>query len=239
MEILHPNYFFNLKKYQHAKLFENCTHVWQALSKIRSYLEDCTLGEIETEVPDGVHLVNPELITIGKGSILEPGCYIKGPCFLGENCTVRHGAYIRGDFIAGKDCVIGHDTEIKNSIFLDGVHAAHFAYVGDSILGNHVNLGAGTKCANLKFDGTTIVLHIEGETIKTGMRKFGAIIGDSSQTGCNSVTNPGTLLGRQVFCYPCMNVHGFIPSSRIVKSTEKMVVVPYSQTMPATSVKSS
>lgn len=227
MEFLQPKYYFNLKNYQHAKLFEGCEYVWQALANIRIYLDKQISGGIEVEVPEGVYLINPELISIGKGTVLEQGAYIKGPCIIGENCTVRHGAYIRGDFIAGNNCIIGHDTEIKNSIFLNGVHAAHFAYLGDSILGNHVNLGAGTKCANLKFDGTPISIRIEGAKFDTGLRKFGAVIGDASQTGCNSVTNPGTLLGRQVFCYPCLNVSGFIPSSRIVKSSEKIIVKSY------------
>jgi len=224
-------YFFDFQHYRHRQLFEGCLYVWQALPKIAPYLKSYSFGgikgSIEVEVPKGVYLINPETISIGKGSVLEPGAYIKGPCILGENCTVRHGAYIRGDFIAGDGCVIGHDTEIKNSLFFDNVHAAHFAYVGDSILGSHVNLGAGTKCANLKFDYSNIIVTVEGKKIDTGLHKFGAIMGDLSQTGCNSVTNPGTLFGQRVFCYPCMNVGGFIPSDHIVKPSEHPIIVPY------------
>lgn len=233
MNQLEPGYFFELSDFSHAELFDRCTYVWQALAKIEDYLSKYKFGKIKVSVPDGANLENREQISIGKGTVIEPGAYIKGPCIIGENCTIRHGAYIRGNFICGKDCVIGHGTEVKHSIFLNGTRAPHFNYVGDSILGNQVNLGAGTVCANLKFDGSPIILSLEGKQIVTGLHKLGAIVGDDSQTGCNSVTNPGTVLGRQVFCYPCMNVGGFIPSQRVVKSTEKMVVAPYSQAAAA------
>lgn len=224
MNHLSPEYFFDFSNYAHAKLFKGCTYVWEALSRIKNHLQKTPLGHIEVDVPQGAYLINPELISIGKGTVLEPGIYIKGPCIIGENCIVRQGAYIRGDFIAGHGCVIGHDTEVKNTIMLDHAMAAHFAYLGDSILGNRVNLGAGTKCANLKFDHKSIALHFEGKVIETGLRKFGAIIGDDSQLGCNSVTNPGTLLGKQVFCYPCINVGGFVASRSLVRSSQKAVI---------------
>jgi filamentous hemagglutinin family protein len=226
MSHLLPSVFFNLSEFEHAVLFSNCNYVWEALAEVKKYLASQKLGKIEVEVPQGVYLVNPELISIGKGTTLEPGAYIKGPCILGEKCTVRHGAYIRGNFIAGKECVIGHDTEVKHSIFLNEVHAAHFAYVGDCILGNKVNLGAGTKCANLKFDNSTIVINAEGQLLDTCLRKFGAIIGDGSQIGCNAVSNPGTLLGQDVYCYPCTNFGGFIANNHTVKPKEKALIVP-------------
>lgn len=228
MTCFFPHTYFDLSCYQHAALFADCSFVWQALLKISDYFKTYPLGlgNIEIEVPKEVYLINPKLISIGKGSVLEPGAYIKGPCILGENCTVRHGAYIRGDLIAGKGCVIGHDTEIKHSILLNGVHAAHFAYVGDSILGNDVNLGAGTKCANLKFDQSQIKVMAETHCYETGLRKFGAIIGDGSQIGCNAVSNPGTLLGKEVYCYPCTNFGGIIPSKHIVKPNNKPIIVP-------------
>lgn len=231
MEKLEAEYFFDLISYRHSKLFENNLYVWEALAKIASYLETYSYKKNVANISEGAYLINPELISIGKGSLIEPGAYIKGPCILGENCTVRHGAYIRGNFIAGDNCVIGHDTEVKNSIFLNDVHAAHFAYVGDSILGNHVNLGAGTKCANLKFDNSIIVINVENKNVGTGLRKLGAILGDFSQTGCNSVTNPGTVLGKQVFCYPCVNVGGFVSSKSVVKSTEKIIISPFVETV--------
>lgn len=224
MTNFNPTYFFDLSSFTHAILFEDVVHVWEVLNKISPFLKKQKLGKIEVDVPSGVHIINPELVSISKGTILEPGAYIKGPCLIGENCTVRHGAYIRGDFIAGNKCVIGHDTEVKNTIMLNDAHAAHFAYLGDSILGNRVNLGAGTKCANLKFDNSSVVIHVDGEKFNTGMRKFGAIIGDGTQIGCNAVTNPGTLIGKNVMCYPCLAFGGFIPSMSRVKSNAKVMI---------------
>lgn len=216
---LKPSYFFDLSNYLHAELFSNPL-VWEALSLLESYLADQTLGKIEIEIPHGVHLIDRGLISIGKGTVIEPGAYIKGPCLIGKNCTIRHGAYIRGNLITGDHCVVGHTTEIKNAIFLNHAVAAHFAYIGDSILGNDVNLGAGTKCANLRLDRANIAASVNGRKIDTGRHKLGAIFGDGSQTGCNSVTNPGTFFGKNACCYPCMNVGGFIPSGRMLKPKE-------------------
>ena len=224
MDKFFHSYFFDLSVFQHQHLFIDCPQVWLVLSKINPYLEKYSLGKIESRIPSGVHLINQELISIGKNTVIESGAYIRGPCIIGEECTIRHGAYIRGNLIAGSRCVIGHDTEVKNAIFLDGAQAAHFAYVGDSILGNRVNLGAGTVCANLRFDHQPITLHIDNQKIETGLRKFGAIIGDGSQTGCNSVTNPGTMLGKNVCCYPCTNFGGFVASGQIVQSETKVVL---------------
>jgi len=224
MNNLKPEVFFDLSNFKHPKIFENCDFVWDAIAKIAPYLKAQKVFNIEVEIPEGVYLVNKEQISIGKGSVLEPGAYIKGPCIIGENCVIRHGAYIRGDFIAGDGCVIGHATEVKNTIMLNNAHAAHFAYLGDTILGMGVNLGAGTKCANLKLDGKKIDLLYDGEKIPTGLRKFGAIIGDGSQLGCNSVTNPGTILGKNVKCYPCTNFGGYISSNSVVKSGIKNIV---------------
>ena len=226
MNNLSSEYFFDLSQFKHAALFKGCKYVWEILPRIKTYLENYPLGSIEVDVPHGTYLINPEKISIGKGSVLEPGAYIKGPCIIGENCSVRHGAYIRGDFIAGNGCVIGHDTEVKNSIMLDKSQAGHFAYLGDTILGNRVNLGAGTKCANLKLDHKNIIIHFEDQTIETGLRKMGAIMGDDCQTGCNSVTNPGTLMGRQVFCYPCTNFGGFVASKHVIRPSSKVVISP-------------
>lgn len=226
MKKFSPDFFFDLNHYQHAALFLNCLYAWEGLAKIEGYLKNASLGKIEVPIPNGAFLVNPEKISIGKGSVIEPGAYIKGPCLIGENCSIRHGAYIRGNFIAGNDCVIGHDTEIKNAIFLNGTKAGHFAYVADSILGNSVNLGAGTKIANLKLDHSEIKIFAEDLVISSGLRKFGAIIGDDSQMGCNCVTNPGALLGKNVFCYPCINFGGYIPSNHTVKAQTHPLILP-------------
>jgi bifunctional N-acetylglucosamine-1-phosphate-uridyltransferase/glucosamine-1-phosphate-acetyltransferase GlmU-like protein len=134
-------------------------------------------------------------IQIGKGVFIESGAMIKGPSIIGDYTLIKQGAYMRGDCLIGKNCVIGHTTEVKHSVFLDGSKAGHFAYIGDSILGRDVNLGAGTKLANLRFASGNVSIRIEGSLIDTGRRKLGAILGNKAQTGCNSVTNPGTLVG--------------------------------------------
>ena len=172
-------------------------------------------------MPASAFLVNPELISIGKGTVVEPGAYIAGPCIIGQNCQVRNGAYIRGNVIIGDDCVVGHATEIKGSILLNRVCASHFNYVGDSILGNDVNLGAGLVCANLRLDRQKVSIHYKNQKIPTPLKKLGAIVGDGSQLGCNSVLNPGTVLGKKVFCSPCLNISGYIPGGSFIKEPLK------------------
>lgn len=218
-----PSTFFDLSAFSHKDVF-SVDNVWDVLKKIPLYLRSHHLGIIDVDVPSTVHLVEPHLISIGKNTVLEPGAYIKGPCIIGENCTIRQGAYIRGDFICGTHCVIGHDTEIKNSIFLNYSQAAHFAYIGDSILGNRVNLGAGVKCANLRLDHKNIKISFENQIIETNLRKMGAIIGDESQLGCNSVTNPGTLIGKHCFLHPLTNFGGILMENHGVKSSQSGII---------------
>lgn len=224
MEQFLPSYYFDLSAFDHPALFETDKFVWNAIIKISAYLKSIELGKISVDIPQGVYVIDKHLVTIEEGVIIEPGSYIKGPCYIGKGSTVRHGAYIRGNVIAGQKCVIGHDSELKNCILLNEAHAAHFAYLGDSILGNHVNLGAGTKCANLKLLDNEVSIKTQGTRINTGMRKFGAIIGDRSQLGCNVVTNPGTLIGKDVFCSPTLSVEGVIPSNSYIKSSEKIII---------------
>ncbi len=224
---LPASYFFNLSHFAHAALFQNDLHPWLALQQLTAYLKTQPLGQLKGSISPSAYLIDAEFISIGEGSIVEPGAYIQGPCIIGKNCVVRHGAYVRGNVLTGDHCVIGHDSELKHAILLDKAHAAHFAYVGDSILGNEVNLGAGTKCANFKLDQTLVHLHVNGERIITHMRKLGAIIGDKTQIGCNTVTNPGTLLGQSVRCYPCLNIEGFIPSYSLIKPRTKPMIISY------------
>jgi NDP-sugar pyrophosphorylase family protein len=218
---LSPHYFFKLQNYVHYPVFEKCEFVWEVLPKLKNYILSLDLGSISVEVPHQAFIEHPELVSIGEGTIIEPGAFIRGPCVIGKNCQIRHGAYIRGSVLIGDHCVVGHDTEVKNAIFMDYAQAGHFAYLGDSVLGRYVNLGAGTKCANLKLDKTNICLKNNGNNLDSGLRKFGAILGDYSQTGCNSVTNPGTLLGPASQLYPCVNVGGFIPASSLVKPKDR------------------
>jgi len=206
--MLTPSTFFNLDQFKHKALFEEITYVYEALNILSSYLAQQELRNIQTEIPQGAILANEETISIGEGTKVEPGAFIQGPCIIGKNCQVRHGAYIRGNLIAGDHVVIGHATEVKNSIMLNHAHAAHFAYVGDSILGGYVNLGAGVKCANLRFDKKSIRIRIDGEILDTKRRKFGAIIGDRGSIGCNAVLNPGTILYPDVIALPNQTLSG-------------------------------
>lgn len=219
-----PNLFFDLTTCCHSELFDPSKPVWTALDRLPSYLNSLTLGVIEGEVSEAATLVHPELISIGPGSIIEAGAYIKGPCVIGADCEVRHGAYIRGVCLVGNRCVIGHTTEVKHSILLDGAKAAHFAYLGNTILGLGVNLGAGTRCANLRFDSGEV--HMGTERIGAGTRKMGAIIGDRAQTGCNVVTAPGALIGPDVWCYPGAVVAGEVPAGAHVRAPRSSILTP-------------
>ena len=164
----------------------------------------------------GAFLSNEKII-IGPGTIIEPGAFIKGPVIIGNHSEIRQGAYIRGDCIVGNRCVVGHTTEMKGSILLDGAKAAHFAYLGDSILGKDVNLGAGTKLANLKMIPGSIMVAVEKKRYDTGRRKLGAILGDHTETGCNSVTSPGTLMGPSSIVYSGVSApSGYYPSRTII-----------------------
>ena len=157
-------------------------------------------------------------ISIGKGTLIESGAMIKSPTVIGDFCEVRQGAYIRGYCLTGQNCVLGHVTEVKHSIFLNDAKAGHFAYIGDSILGNQVNLGAGTKLANLRFTEGQVAVKVQDKLVKTNLRKFGDILGDKVQTGCNSVTNPGTILGKKSFVLPNTTVpSGYHCDSTLVR----------------------
>ena len=141
-------------------------------------------------------------IQLGKGVLIESGALIKEPAIIGDQSEVRQGAYLRGYCLVGKRCVVGHTTEVKHSIFLNDAKAGHFAYLGDSILGNDANLGAGTKFANLRFLAGNVQVRTKNGLIDSGLGKFGAILGDRVQTGCNSVTNPGTIIGPEGILMP-------------------------------------
>jgi NDP-sugar pyrophosphorylase family protein len=175
-------------------------------SSIQVYLEGEKLEGAAVILP-GAFLSNDKII-IGPGTIVEPGAFIKGPAIIGSHCEIRQGAYIRGDCLVGNRCVVGHTTEMKGSIMLDGAKAPHFAYVGDSILGKDVNLGAGTKLANLKMISGAITVTADKKRYNTGRRKLGAILGDHTETGCNSVTSPGTLMGPSSVVYAGVAVPG-------------------------------
>lgn len=217
--------FFELGEFAHAALFSPQFHPWTALDRLDAYLnrwlcEFCdhkSRRRIESAQKAGAFVEKPELIWLGPQTRVEPGAYLRGPLIVGANCQIRHSAYLRGSVIAGDHCVIGHASEIKHSILLNGAKAAHFAYLGDSILGRSANLGAGAKCANLRLDGAVIWVHYGGQKISTHRRKFGSLVGDEAQIGCNSVLNPGCLVTKGARVYPCRAACGTVtrPPSQI------------------------
>lgn len=160
-------------------------------------------------------------IFLDKGTVLEPSAIIKGPALIGKGCEIRQGAYLRGNVVVGDQCVIGHNTEIKNSILMNHTEAGHFNYIGDSIIGSYVNLGAGSRLANLEFRSPAdkrdilfprILLEVDGKEVATGRSKFGAVLGDYAEIGCNAVLSPAVLLGKESWVYPNFTVpKGYYP----------------------------
>lgn len=160
-------------------------------------------------------------VYIAKSAVVEDGATIIGPAYIGENAIIRQGAYIRGGAYIGDGVVVGHATEVKRAVFLEHSHAPHFNYVGDSVLGKNVNLGAGVKVSNLKNDSSEVKI---GD-ISTKMKKVGAFIGDNTKIGCNAVTAPGTIIGKNCLVYPLVFIRGVIPENSIVKLRQETLVI--------------
>jgi NDP-sugar pyrophosphorylase family protein len=180
---------------------------------------------LEIRLPPDVHLMG-ERIAIGRGTRILPGAVIEGPIRIGRDVEIRPGAYLRGGVWIGDGCVVGASTEVKRAIFLDGARAPHLNYVGDSILGAGVNLGAGTILSNFRHDGREIRIPRGGERVATGRRKLGAILGDGVLTGCNCVLHPGTLVGRLTQIYPGVQLRpGAYPEASVVKLRQQIEVV--------------
>ena len=222
--MLKPEDFFDLEQFVHRDLFLECEYVWDALKRLPEYIRSVLKAEVLGTVHHGAYLIGDN-IQIGKGTVVEPGAYIAGPTIIGENSVIRHDAYIRGNVLIGDHCVVGHSSELKGAVLLNRGQSPHFNYVGDSILGNKTNLGAGTKLSNLKIVKDTVKVKVGERVYDSGLRKFGAIIGDGVETGCNSVMNPGTLLGRGSLVYPNATVSGYIPPNSIVKLRQTFEVV--------------
>lgn len=197
-----------------APLFENAEYPWELLSKIKDYIIE--LGQ---SLDPEIYEQKEENIWIAKSAKIYPNANIYGPCIIGEDTEVRPGAFIRGNAIVGNKCVVGNSTELKNVILFNNVQVPHYNYVGDSILGYKSHMGAGSITSNVKSDKTLVVVKDKqaGEEIATGLKKFGAMLGDNVEVGCNSVLNPGTVVGRNSNIYPTSCVRGVIPSKHIFK----------------------
>jgi len=212
-----PGEFFELEGFACSDLFDGVETIWKILGRpLAEYIAAKLKPEVLGTVMDGAHLMGDN-IYIGKGTIVEPGAMIKGPAIIGRNCEIRHTAYIREDVIVGDNCIVGHASELKGCVLLNHVEAGHFAYIGDSVVGNHAMLGAGVRLANFKVDATEVVVYDGGERHHTGLDKFGAIAGDGCKFGCNSVSNPGTVLGKGCIIMPCTTVRGCVLPGTIIR----------------------
>lgn len=211
--------YFDLSGFEYAGVFDGVEFVWDALKGLKAYIDERLERRIKGTVMEGAYVSSD--VFLEEGAFVEYGAMIKGPAIIGRNTVVRHGAYIREYCLIGAGCVVGHASELKGAIMLDGSQAPHFAYVGDSILGRGVNLGAGTKISNVKNDRSEITVVFNGVKYPTGLKKFGAIIGDNVQIGCNSVTNPGTLVGPGTMVYPNTLLRGVYPPGAIVKLRQR------------------
>ena len=187
------------------------TYPWEALKGIKEFILQ-TGPALDPEEYEEVS----ENVWVHKTAKVFPSAYLGAPCIIGPNTEVRHCAFIRGSALVGADCVVGNSVELKNVILFDHVQTPHYNYVGDSILGHYAHMGAGSITSNVKSDKKPVVVHGE-EDMETGLKKFGAMIGDHVEVGCNSVLNPGTVIGRNSNVYPLSRVRGIIPADSIVE----------------------
>ena len=185
---------------------------WQALSGIKNLI--LTLGP---QLGDGYTEIAPT-VWIHKTAVVAPTAFLGAPCIIGAGTEVRHCAFIRGSALVGENCVVGNSVELKNVILFDNVQVPHYNYVGDSILGYKSHMGAGSLTSNVKSDKTLVVVKNGDEKIETGLKKFGAMLGDHVEVGCNSVLNPGTVIGRNTNIYPTSCVRGMVPANSIWKT---------------------
>jgi NDP-sugar pyrophosphorylase family protein len=219
-----PAQFLNLEHTAHPKLFEDQQFVWNALKQVASYLQfrlkPAVLGELV-----GRPFISSNVF-VGRGTIIEQGAVLKGPAWIGENCHIRSGCYVRENVVVGNGVVMGNSCEFKNSIIFDEAEVPHFNYVGDSILGFKAHLGAGVILSNVKLDRSEIaVTKSDGNDIPTGLTKFGAIVGDRTEIGCNAVLNPGSVLGRDCLVYPNVNFRGVLPERTVVKLRQEIQIL--------------
>lgn len=209
---------FNLEKTLAGEYLGKFTYPWEALTGITGFILSLGQGLDKSEY----RLLN-ENVWIHKSAKIAPTAYIGAPSIIGRNSEVRHCAFIRSSALIGEDCVIGNSTEVKNAILFDGVQVPHFNYIGDSILGYKAHLGAGAVTSNVKSDKSFVTVKSRNGSIETGLKKFGAIIGDGVEVGCNSVLNPGTVIDRSATVYPLSCVRGTVDANSIYKSSDNIV----------------
>ena len=216
---LHINDLLDLSHTMAAEYLRQFTYPWEALDGIKAMI--LSLGE--TLPAEEYDQVSPQ-VWVHKTAVVAPTAYLGAPCIIGAETEVRHCAFIRGSALVGKKCVVGNSVELKNVIPFDNVQTPHYNYVGDSILGYKSHMGAGSITSNVKSDKTLVTVKNGAERIETGRKKFGAILGDHVEVGCNSVLNPGTVLGRRASVYPTSCVRGCVPEDHIYKDQDHIVL---------------
>ena len=209
---------YDLKETIAAGLLEGLTYPWEALPKIHDFIID--LGE---SLPKDIYEERGDYIWVAKSAKVAPTACLNGPLIVDEDAEIRHCAFVRGNAIVGKGAVVGNSAELKNVILFNKVQVPHYNYVGDSILGFKAHMGAGSITSNVKSDKTLVVVKGEGVSVETGLKKMGAMLGDNVEVGCNSVLNPGTVVGPNTNIYPASMVRGVIPAGSIYKKATEIV----------------
>ena len=210
------NELYDLDHTLAKEYLQRFTYPWEALKGIHDFILE--LGPTLKDYQE----IQPQ-VWVHPDAVLAPTAYLGAPCIIGPRTEVRHGAFIRGNALVGADCVVGNSVELKNFILFDHVQTPHYNYVGDSILGYYSHMGAGSITSNVKSDKTLVVVKDKEETIETGLKKMGAMLGDHVEVGCNSVLNPGTVIGVDTNIYPLSRVRGIIPAHSIYKDAENIV----------------
>jgi NDP-sugar pyrophosphorylase family protein len=209
---------FDLEHTIAREYLENYEYPWEALPEIKNFIR-----ELIEKLDHNEYTEYKKDVWVHKSATIAPTADVNGPAIIGPKSEIRHCAYIRGSAIIGEGCVIGNSCEVKNAVIFDKSQVPHFNYVGDSILGFHAHMGAGSIVSNLKSDGKNVTIKVGDVKIPTNLRKFGAIIGDNVEVGCNSVLNPGTIVGKNSNIYPLARVRGLVPERSIYKDEDNIV----------------
>lgn len=217
--------FFSLKAFPAPELFDGAEQAWDALKRLSDWCRSrVKRSSIQGKVSKRAVIEGP--VIIEKGTVVEAGAHVKGPAWIGRDCEIRHGAYLRGDVIVGDGAVIGNSCEVKHSVIGREGQVPHLAYVGDSVLGCKTHLGAGVIASNVKLNRETVKVVMAGHTYDTGLVKFGAIVGDETEIGCNCVLNPGSVIGSRCLMYPNVSWQGYLASKSIVKFRTAYQILP-------------
>ncbi|MEC8973206.1 MAG: DapH/DapD/GlmU-related protein [Verrucomicrobiota bacterium] len=214
---------FDLGQTEHASLFDSLGQAWEVFPHIGDYLRD-TLRAAQLGQAHGQAVIEGDVF-VGEGTVIEAGALIRGPVWIGRNCHIGHGATLRGNVIVGDGCIVGHATELKNALLFNGCEVPHFNYVGDSVLGHRVHLGAGVMLSNYRLIRGNVNVRTASGRLDSGLAKFGALIGDRTEIGCNAVLNPGAVIGRDCLLYPNVTFTGVLPARRLVKNKTELTVV--------------